>query len=373
MTTRSLPKPTVSSRAESIERIIDNVQEDAIFTIIITQVDPDAVGSAFAMQELLHAMGTQTRIFYCGGVGHPQNRAIVNKFNLKSKMDHISQYPDVFLDGDSPAKVVLVDSSLIKDSRLPEKLQNFNPMIVVDHHRGTDVEITEHNMVWVEDLGSASTMMVELLSHFYDEMGEKSGFGPFIEENKWLATLLALGIYTDTSALQGATHRDRKAYDMASCVLSFADLDPLINYPLPPSHYLNLGSALNNYTEQGSYAVAGVGYLDAEDGDDLSTIADYFLRRDGISLVIIWGIIDGKVRISARNSNLSDPLDDFITRFGPFGGAKLTPDGRGEGGAMLKLDLGDWLIEDTKEIVEQMVRERINAWVFAKQETQKEG
>jgi nanoRNase/pAp phosphatase (c-di-AMP/oligoRNAs hydrolase) len=366
MTTRSIPKTTIATRVVQIEEIIGNVQEGAIFTIIITQVDPDAVGSAFAMQELLHAMGAQTKIYYCGGVGHPQNRAIVNKFNLKSKMEHISKYPEEW---EISPRTVLVDSSLIKDSRLPERLRTFMPLIVVDHHRGTDVETTEHNMVWIEDLGSASTMMVEILQHFFDEMGEKSGFDVFIEENKWLATLLALGIYTDTSGLQGATHRDRKAYDLVSNVLNFSDLDPLINYPLPPSHYINLASALNQCDEQGSYLVSGVGYMNVEDGDDLSTIADYFLRKDGISLAIVWGIIDGKVRISARNSNLSDPLDDFITRFGPFGGAKLTPDGRGEGGAMLKLDLGDWLIDETKEIVEKMVRERINAWVFAKQES----
>jgi nanoRNase/pAp phosphatase (c-di-AMP/oligoRNAs hydrolase) len=369
MTTRSIPKPTVATRTEQIEDIVGNVQAGAVFTIIITQVDPDAVGSAFAMQELLHAMGAQTKIYYCGGVGHPQNRAIVNKFNLKSKMEHVCKYPEEYLGDDGClARAVLVDSSLTEDSRLPEKLRCFSPLIVVDHHRGADVETTEYNMVWIEDLGSASTMMVELLQHFFNEMGEKSGFDVFLEENKWLATLLALGIYTDTSGLQGATHRDRKAYDLVSNVLSFSDLDPLINYPLPPSHYINLASALNQYDEQGSYLVSGVGYMNVEDGDDLSTIADYFLRKDGISLAIVWGIIDGKVRISARNSNLSDPLDDFITRFGPFGGAKLTPDGRGEGGAMLKLDLGDWLIDETKEIVEKMVRERINAWVFAKKE-----
>ena len=43
----------------------------------------------------------------------------------------------------------------------------------------------------------------------------------------------------------------------------------------------------------------------------------------------------------ARNSSLSTPLDEFLaSRFGAASGAKLTPDGKGEGGALEGIPLG---------------------------------
>lgn len=42
------------------------------------------------------------------------------------------------------------------------------------------------------------------------------------------------------------------------------------------------------------------------------------------------------MRISARSTDLSTPLDEFLgERFGSDSGAKVAPDGRDEGGALL--------------------------------------
>ena len=86
-------------------------------------------------------------------------------------------------------------------------------------------------------------------------------------------------------------------------------------------------------------------------------------------MAVVWGIVRSSdnrrsvVRISARNKNLSVPLDDFIkTRFGS-GGAKLSPAGLGEGGATL--DLGVWLGKDNLDAVRTMVGKRINEIIFS--------
>jgi hypothetical protein len=105
-------------------------------------------------------------------------------------------------------------------------------------------------------------------------------------------------------------------------------------------------------------------------------MADLFIRVEGISLVVVWGIIENpsiadgvNVRLSARSENLSIPLETFLRdRFGPTCGAKFTPTGRGEGGALLKLVLPNWLVDNEngggKEL-EALVGSQIEKLVFS--------
>lgn len=335
---------------ENVQRftkVVDDIGNHA--NIIISQVDPDAVGAAIAVARLLPRLNEQlqVRVYYAGAIGHPQNRSLINRYNLRSVLFPIEQ-----LSEQSEAPTILVDSSKGIDERLPEGFV-LDPAIVIDHHRGTDLAGGENRFLWIEDVGSACTLVTELYLALQ------------IEWSTEIATLLAMGIYTDTKALVSAGPRDREAYGKLSSSIEASELHRLIEYPLPPSHFAHLTFALNHYKRQGARLVAGAGMMRPEDGDDLSTIADYFLRMEGVTLVVVWGIIKKTVRISARNDNLSTPLDEFLQkRFGPASGAKLAPDGRGEGGARLGLELGVWISETTRPQVEAMVSSRIQELIF---------
>jgi len=78
--------------------------------------------------------------------------------------------------------------------------------------------------------------------------------------------------------------------------------------------------------------------------------------------------MDNHVRVSARSSNLSDPLDESLKEsFGDNSGAKLTPDGIGEGGAYVELeglDLGFWGGEG---IIELIIRKKLEELIFSDQ------
>ena len=350
-----------------------------VFNILIAQIDPDALGSAFAMRFLLEKrFGEKTAIFYAGGWGHPQNRAIANKFDLKNQMKLVSG-----LEADQ--NIILVDSSLGKDGRFLGR--EFSPIIVVDHHRSSDLEETEDSFIWIENVGSASTLMTELLREAFpdieddaessEEEGEPEEKTPSLHAifkgDATLPILLALGIYTDCDNLLDTCSRDRAAHNYLSDYFTAGDIRPLANYPLPESFFNNLGSALR-WDEKGGRLVASVGNLSEESGDDLSTIADLFLRKPGVDLAVVCGIVESyddegntntSVRISARNRDLSVPLDEFLrARFGNRSGAKLTPDGKGEGGALISLDLGDWMDDTNVEEVSAMVGKRIASKIF---------
>lgn len=339
-------------KSDKFRELVQKIPPKTELAIFITQIDPDAVGASVTLSYILNALNPELeiQIYYCGEVGHPQNRGIINRYNLKTQLAPVSTFLSV------PNLVTaLVDSSLAKDSRLPVGVM-LSPTIVIDHHRDSDIDVTDNNFVWVEDIGSSCTLLTEL----FRSLGME-----FTQENHHLASLLAMGIYTDTKALVGSSARDREAYGHVTQFVDSHELQSLIDYPLPDSHYKNLASALTNFRQTGSKVIVSLGTIEPEDGDDLSTIADYFLRKDGVTLVVVWGIIKDTVRISARNSNISRPLDEFLkVRFGSGSGAKLTPDGKGEGGARLKLDLGLWMSTATKDLVEQVVSARIEELIL---------
>lgn len=299
----------------------------------MAQVDPDAIGSAFGMKALLGG-----DVFYAGKFGHPQNRCIANKYNLMSEMQPVSEMP-------KGAKVILVDSHDAHDGRLDIE----SIYMIVDHHRGEpDIEV--EGEIIIEDVGAASTLVVERLE----------------EMDKRTATLLALGIYTDTGSLLGATERDREAYAKCMEFTSTHEVMSLVNYPLPPSHFKNLTFALNNMKKDGEgRCLASVGFLPPEQGDDISSIADYLIRMDSISLVVVWGIVNSEVRVAARNVDLSTPLDEYLSgAFGESSGAKLTPDGRGVGGARIPIELGFWGGDDTKDEVMRLIEKKLEVLVL---------
>lgn len=338
-------------RLNHFKQVIEQTKGEKI-GIIITQIDPDALASAFGLAYLINAIRTpenELQIYYCGEIGHPQNRTIINKYDLKRRMRSIEEF--------SPETryTALVDSSSIHDGRIPGD-HDLDPIIVIDHHRESALPERDDAFYWIEDVGSASTLVAELL----EELGVE-----FSGESTFISTLLAMGVYTDTKALVSGSARDRHAYGYATKATSAVEFAQLIEYPFPESHYDNLEKALRRRKRVGSRLITNIGKATTDNRDDISSIADYLLRMEGISLVVVWAIIGDDVRISARSTDLSTPLAEFMReKFGPDSGAKLDPAGRGEGGALIDLDLGFWMSDANQDIVEKMVEQRLEQIMF---------
>lgn len=343
---------------EIIERFIDTVKSlGDKASIVISQVDPDAVGSAVVLSKILELLSVKANIYYSGNFGHPQNRSIANKFDLKSSMsalpiDKVERA--AFLS--KLENVILVDSSLGNDDRLGASV---DPKIVIDHHRGSDLEEDDGKFFWIEDVGSACTLVTELIIGL-SKVDPK--FEDLIKNNKKLAILITLGIHTDTGALVSAGQRDHEAYKYVTKNITPEDISQLIHYTFPPSHFRNMKRALKFVKEKDSRLIANLGTILEEERDDLSTIAEWFLRKDGISLVIVWGIVGDSVQISARCSNLSIQLDEFLKSRIGSGGAKLNPAGISEGGALISLS--KWMGNTNQQEVISMVSKRIEEWIL---------
>ena len=122
---------------------------------------------------------------------------------------------------------------------------------------------------------------------------------------------------------------------------------------------------MNNFEIQGARLVTNIGVVTAKQADDLSTIADMLIRWDGISLAVVWGIIGNQIRFSARNDDISTPLDGLLKEcFGAKSGAKLTPDGQGEGGGLIDLNLGFLDGADVREEIIAIIKKRMENVIF---------
>ncbi len=341
----------IQERFNRFKQVVEQTKGEEI-AIIIAQIDPDALASAFGLAYLINAIRqreNEIQIYYCGEIGHPQNRTIINKYDLKRRMRPIEEFSA------KTRYTALVDSSSIDDGRIPGD-RDLDLIIVIDHHRESALPEGDEAFYWIEDVGSASTLVAELLEALGVEFSGDSAF---------ISTLIAMGVYTDTKALVSGSSRDRHAYGYATKATSAVEFAQLIEYPFPESHYDNLEKALRRRKRVGSRLLTNIGKTPPEDRDDISSIADYLLRMEGISLVVVWAIIGDDVRISARSTDLSTPLAEFMReKFGPDSGAKLDPAGRGEGGAQIDLDLGFWMSEANLDIVEKMVEQRLEQIMF---------
>lgn len=337
------------------------------FNIIVAQIDPDAIGSAFGMQELLGQLGYQANIYYSGVVSHPQNEALCNKLNLMSRMKPVRNAE--LVDG-VLLNVVLVDSNRANDSRMPFKVE---PIIVVDHHQHSDVEDAADRFIWLDEgIGAASTMVAELLSE--------------VAPDGWafrsdIALMLAMGIYTDCKSNTRASERDDAAYAWVKRFANFSDLISLIRYKRPFSFLKNLSRAINYIERRNTYRQARIigclGKIPEKQGDDLAMVGDELLRTVGAPLAITWAVVESKdretgdtilkVRVCARNEDYTVNLaETLFGRFGRNSGAKILPDGTGEGGALFELPaLGGWLKEE--EMIE-IIDRRIIEWFFDAEE-----
>src|SRR3989344_733648 len=319
-------KVTAKDRLLKLEQVLQSfVASPQGIDIFVAQVDPDAIGSALGTMLLIEAIFTRSpKIFYAGHIAHPQNKWVFNKYGLRKMFAPVAEYKN----GEGKIHAI-VDSSLAQDSRIKLAL---SPKIVIDHHKGSELVEDENSFFWIEEvgIGAASTLVTELLRE------KDYKFSP---DNAYIAPLLALGIYNDTKSMMSASKRDRAAFDYLSQQFQEQELVQLIEYTYTEGYFNRLKNALNSILRKGSRMVTSVGEINENNADDLSTIADTFMRMEGITLVAVLGWLGENIRISVRNKDLGMPLDEFLKkRFPNMSGAKLAPDGRGEGGVLLTLE-----------------------------------
>ncbi len=234
-------------------------------------------------------------------IGHHETRAFVNLLDIP--LVHIingvmNNYSIIALvDCNTPGK----NNSLPPDTKIN---------IVVDHHPLPENVELDADLVDIRpDVGAASTMMTRYVQELDFELSSN------------LATALLYGIRTDT----GEFKRNTSSADLTAAAFLYGSVDKdllaQIETPSMSSEAMDvLGVAIRNKKIEGSYLISNAGFI--HDRDTLPQAADYLLKLEGISTVLVFGITEDRIVVSARSKDIRINIGDIIQKaFGEIGSA----------------------------------------------------
>ncbi|WP_114575668.1 bifunctional oligoribonuclease/PAP phosphatase NrnA [Saliphagus sp. LR7] len=262
------------SRAAELAATLQEI--DSLAVVAHDNPDPDCLASALALETIAEREGVdRTAIVYGGEISHQQNRAFVQVLEIDVReADGVDfgEYDSVaFVDHAGPASRVGAD---------------LEPTIVVDHHPGTEREAAFSDVR--TGYGATATILVEYC----------------LELSIPFSSRLA-------SALLFALHRERldfvreptiREYEAALAVYPEADLEVLeglYGAAFTPETIDAIGRAIASRERRGSALVASAGRT--TETDALPQAADYLLNVEGVDTVLVYGVTDSTIRLSARS------------------------------------------------------------------------
>jgi len=324
-----------------------NATKDRVAIFIHDSPDPDAMGSARAIQWILtKKFKIQSQVFYCGDISHPQNKTMVNILDLR--LFKFEEYKS-----DDFQKIIAVDCTE-KNCPCKEDID-----IVFDHHRVASTVLISQ----IASVGSTCTLVWELIQKLNIEFED--------ELDQDIATALFTGIRVDTQELisENTTDRDFEAFKNLSHEINRKKLASIIDYPLP-SYFFDLEKELNKVNQEGEYInqktdgscfVGCIGVTTPNRRDAIPMLSDKTVRMEGIETAVIFGVVGDHVVASIRSHNTSLDVNSFAqTIFGKnYAGGKL-------GSAGANVPLGILSFNDSPENVKIIIWEAIKLKLFYK-------
>ncbi|MDP6613316.1 MAG: DHHA1 domain-containing protein, partial [Candidatus Hydrothermarchaeota archaeon] len=182
---------------------------------------------------------------------------------------------------------------------------------IIDHHQVNMKNVKGDYIDIRPEMGATSTILTQYLTLMNVEIDEK------------LATALLYGIKTDTTDFtRGSTLKDLEAVKI---LYPKANHDVLskIEMPLISAETFDvIAQAIKNRMVKGSYLLSNTGFI--RERDTLPQAAEYLLNLEGISTVLVYGIINEKIHVSGRNRdsriNLGDVMQEAFGDIGQAGG-----------------------------------------------------
>jgi nanoRNase/pAp phosphatase (c-di-AMP/oligoRNAs hydrolase) len=286
------------SRSEEFVSVVEDAERLAV--VCHDNPDPDCIASALGLRTVAaHAGVEEVDILYGGEVSHQQNRAFVNLLEVA-----LSEFEETDLGGYDA--VGFVDHSVKgENNAVPEEA---SIDFVIDHHP-SESEIDARFVDVREEFGATTTILVEYLR----ELG--------VTPDTDVATALLFAIRAETlEYLRGTTEME---YEASKFLHRYADPELLRRMTEPaftPETLDTIGEAIIEREVRASALVAGVGVINERDA--LPQAADYLMRLEGVSTVLVFGVVGDRIEASARSKDSRVNLDKVMRdAFGDVGSA----------------------------------------------------
>ncbi len=294
--------------------------------------DPDCLASALGLREIADAAGvSDVVIYYSGEISHQENRAFVNLLDVA-----LETYDDDSFDVHDT--VAFVDHSGVGvNNQVPPDVE---VDVVVDHHESEE-EVAAEFVDLRQEYGATTTMVVEYLRELE------------LEPPANTATALMFGIRTETLAFLRET--GVREYEAAAFLQEYLDPDVLKEMTRPalsPQTLDTIGEAISSREVRASALVSCVGVTGERDA--LPQAADYLMQLEGVATVLVFGVVDDVIHLSARTEdsrvNVDSLMRDAFDDVGSAGGH------REMAGAQIPLGVFGELASDEDKLVELMAQ-----------------
>ena len=304
--------------------------------------DPDALGSGIALKAICEHLGVPASLLYGGAIGHQENRAFVNLLELTLRQ--VGPRDDVHEVMASYDLIAIVDTALPgKNNILPPDI---TPDIVFDHHQIEDEDVKSRFADIRPGIGATST----ILTQYLEQLG--------VEVTPQLAVGLLYGIRTDTKGFTRSTTRE----DMEAATFLSQHVDPELlekieTPPMSSETVDTLGKAIRNREQYSSFVITSVDFV--RDRDTLPQAADFLLQLEGVNTVIVFGIVDDVIHISARTNDVRVNLGEALEK--AFGKQHAGGHAKSAGG---QIKLGIFGDVDEKEALLRLARDAVRKQVL---------
>ncbi len=259
-----------------------NGKEVAIF--LQDNPDPDAIASGLTLKYICKHCDIESKLYYGGNISHQKNKALINLLNID--LISIKTKEAVMEVVRTAGKIALIEASIpARNNVLPEEI---TPNLIFDHHQ-VDLRSVKGDFIDIQtNIGATATIMTKYIRQLN------------LQPDISLATALLYGIRTDTKEFTRNTSPDDM--NAASYLSPLVDKNIMSQLEHPPMGLETLdiiGRAIRNKEIRGSYLASFVEFI--SDRDALPQAAEMMLHLEGVYTVLVFGINDDKVQLSARS------------------------------------------------------------------------
>ena len=276
-----------------VNMIKESNKEMAIF--LQDNPDPDAIASGLTLQYICKHCDVESKLYYGGDISHQNNKALIDLLNIdliSIKTEEAAM--DVVRSSD---KIALIEASIpSRNNVLPE---NVTPNLIFDHHP-VDINLVNGDYVDIQtNIGATATIMTKYIRQLN------------LEPDISLATALLYGIRTDTKEFtRNTSPDDMKAATYLSPLVDRNIMSQLEHPPMGLETLDIIGRAINNKEIRGAYLTSFVEFI--SDRDALPQAAEMMLHLDGVYTVLVFGINDDQIQLSARSRDSKVNLGQIL-------------------------------------------------------------
>ena len=256
--------------------------------------DPDAIGSAFGLQQLLAHFGLEASICYDGDIDKLSSSKMLEMFGIK-------MFPDQDLADEMKPEdyIICVDSQ--KNAGNITDLAG-DEIAAIDHHPTTAKnEDVEYRYKDVRIVGACCT----IIAQYYQDLG--------LTPSKEVATALLYGIKMDTLQFsRGVKHEDIMAFAYLHPLVDEEELRSLESNNLEFGDLRSYGASIDNIQV---FSYLGISYIPFACPDAMvSIVSDFILSLIEVEVAVIYCERPDGLKFSVRSERSGVNAGELIAK-----------------------------------------------------------